>query len=85
MNLLKFAPNDADAHYKMAETLWAMQEFGEALWQYRGVRLAPDNIEWRMKLTQVLFAARDYETAPNKSSTVLRRTRRRSTRCREAF
>jgi len=74
MNLLQFAPNDAEAHYKMAETLWAMQEYGEALWQYKEAsRLAPDNTEWRMKLTQVLFAARDYETALEQVSTVLER------------
>ncbi len=72
LNLLQLAPNDAEAHYKMAETLWALQEFGEALWQYKEAsRLAPDNAEWRMKLTQVLFAARDYDTALEQVSTVL--------------
>ncbi len=72
MNLLQLAPNDAEAHYKMAETLWAMQEYGEALWQYKEAsRLAPDNAEWRMKLTQVLFAARDYDTALEQVSSVL--------------
>ena len=30
LNLLQLAPNDAEAHYKMGETLWALQEFGEA-------------------------------------------------------
>jgi tetratricopeptide (TPR) repeat protein len=72
MNLLQLAPNDAEAHYKMAETLWNMQEFGEALWQYKEAsRLAPDNTEWRMRLTQVLFAARDYDTALEQVSAVL--------------
>ncbi len=72
LNLLQFAPNDAEAHYKMAETLWAMQEYGEALWQYKEAsRLAPENMEWRMKLTQVLFAARDYDTALEQVSSVL--------------
>ena len=72
LNLLQFAPNDAEAHYKMAETLWAMQEYGEALWQYKEAsRLEPENTEWRMKLTQVLFAARDYDTALEQVSTVL--------------
>ena len=74
LNLLQLAPNDADAHYKMAETLWAMQEYGESLWQYKEAsRLAPENNEWRMKLTQVLFAARDYDTALEQVSTVLER------------
>src|SRR4030095_11754864 len=46
MNLLQLAPTDAEAHYKMAETLWAMQEYGESLWQYKeAARLAPDNLE----------------------------------------
>ena len=72
LNLLQLAPNDAEAHYKMAETLWALQEFGESLWQYKEAsRLAPDNVEWRMKLTQVLFAARDYDTALEQVSTIL--------------
>jgi len=72
MNLLQLEPNDADAHYKMAETLWAMQEYGESLWQYREAsRLAPDNAEWRMKLAQVLFAARDYDAALEQVSAVL--------------
>ncbi len=72
MNLLQLAPNDADAHYKMAETLWAMQQYGEALWQYREAsRLAPENLEWRMKLAQVLFAARDYDAALEQVSAVL--------------
>ncbi|MEX2206975.1 MAG: tetratricopeptide repeat protein [Myxococcota bacterium] len=72
MNLLQIAPNDAEAHYKMAETLWAMQEYGEALWQYKEAsRLAPENTEWRMRLTQVLFAARDYDTALEQVSAVL--------------
>ena len=61
-NLLKLAPNDAEAHYQMAETLWNLQEYGEALWQYKEAsRLAPDNNEWRLKLAQVLFVARDYD------------------------
>ena len=72
MNLLQLAPNDAEAHYKMAETLWAMQEYGEALWQYKEAsRLAPENLEWRMKLAQVLFAARDYDAALEQVSAVL--------------
>lgn len=71
-NLLQLAPNDAEAHYKMAETLWALQEYGEALWQYsEAARLAPDNIEWGMKLAQVRFAARDYDKALENVSAVL--------------
>jgi tetratricopeptide (TPR) repeat protein len=62
LNLLKLAPNDAEAHYQMAETLWALQEYGEALWQYKeAARLAPDNEQWKLKLAQVLFVARDYD------------------------
>jgi tetratricopeptide (TPR) repeat protein len=72
MNLLQLEPNDAEAHYKMAETLWALQEYGEALWQYKEAsRLAPENLEWRMKLAQVLFAARDYDAALENVSAVL--------------
>jgi len=62
LNLLKLAPNDAEAHYQMAETLWALQEYGEALWQYKeAARLAPENPQWTLKLAQVLFVARDYD------------------------
>ncbi|MFI5314396.1 MAG: tetratricopeptide repeat protein [Myxococcota bacterium] len=62
LNLLKLAPNDAEAHYQIAETFWALQEYGEALWQYKeAVRLAPEKLEWRLKLAQVLFVARDYD------------------------
>lgn len=72
MNLLQLTPTDAEAHYKMAETLWAMQEYGESLWQYKeAARLAPDNLEWRMKLAQVLFAARDYDASLENVSFVL--------------
>jgi tetratricopeptide (TPR) repeat protein len=72
MNLLQLEPNDAEAHYKMAETLWSLQEYGEALWQYKEAsRLAPENVEWRMKLAQVLFAARDYDAALENVSAVL--------------
>jgi cytochrome c-type biogenesis protein CcmH/NrfG len=82
MNLLQIAPNDAEAHFKMAETLWAMQEYGEALWQYKEAsRLAPDNTEWRMRLTQVLFAARDYDTALESRSPRCSKDSRTSTRC----
>ena len=64
LNLLKLDPNDAAAHYQMAETLWALQEYGEALWQYKEAsRLAPENAEWKLKLAQVLFVARDYDGA----------------------
>jgi tetratricopeptide (TPR) repeat protein len=64
LNLLKLTPNDGEAHYQMAETLWALQEYGEALWQYKeAVRLTPDNQQWRLKLAQVLFVARDYDGA----------------------
>ena len=49
-NLLKLAPNDGEAHYQMAETLWNLQEYGESLWQYKEAsRLAPDNNEWRLQ------------------------------------
>jgi tetratricopeptide (TPR) repeat protein len=61
-NLLKLAPNDAEAHYQMGETLWNLQEYGDALWQYREAsRLAPKNAEWKLKLAQVLFVAREYD------------------------
>ncbi len=64
LNLLKLAPNDAEANYQMAETLWALQEYGDALWRYKeAVRLAPEKAEWRLKLAQVLFVARDYDGA----------------------
>ena len=35
-NLLQLAPNDADAHYKMAETLWALQEYGAYVGDFSG-------------------------------------------------
>ena len=55
LNLLQLAPDDAEAHFKMAETLWNLQEFGEALWQYsETARLAPTNVEWRLKVAKGL-------------------------------
>jgi tetratricopeptide (TPR) repeat protein len=46
----------------MAKALWALQQYGDALWGYKeAVRLAPENAEYRMQLAEVLFIARDYE------------------------
>ncbi|HTO70261.1 MAG TPA: tetratricopeptide repeat protein [Myxococcota bacterium] len=64
LKLLKLAPNDAEAHYQMAETLWNLQEYGESLWHYKEAsRLAPKNADWKLKLAQVLFVARDSDGA----------------------
>jgi len=64
LNLLKLTPNDGEAHYQMAETLWNLQEYGEALWQYKEAsRLQPDNATWKLKLAQILFVARDYDAS----------------------
>jgi len=62
LNLLKLAPNDGDAHYQMAETLWNLQEYGDSLWQYKEAsRLQPENAAWKLKLAQIEFVARDYD------------------------
>jgi tetratricopeptide (TPR) repeat protein len=72
LNLLKLTPNDAEAHYQMAETLWALQEYGEALWQYKeAARLAPDNAQWKLKLAQILFVARDYDGSLEQVTAIL--------------
>ena len=72
LNLLNLAPNDGEAHYQMAETLWNLQEYGESLWQYKeAARLQPENMAWKMKLAQILFVARDYDASLENTTQVL--------------
>ena len=64
LNLLDLDPDDAEAHYKMGQVLFNLQDPRDGLWQYReAVRLAPENNEWRLALAQVLFIFRSYEEA----------------------
>ena len=72
LNLLKLAPNDGEAHYQMAETLWNLQEYGESLWQYKEAsRLQPENESWKLKLAQILFVARDYDASLENTTQLL--------------
>ncbi len=72
LNLLKLSPNDGEAHYQMAETLWNLQEYGESLWQYKEAsRLQPENAAWKLKLAQILFVARDYDASLENTTQLL--------------
>ncbi len=60
LNLLQLDPDNASAHYKMAETLWRVQEYVEAVWQYKeAARRDPDYTDYGMRVAQVSFLARD--------------------------
>ena len=54
LNVLQLDPDDADAHYDLAETLWKLGDYPEARWQFReAVRLDPNNVERRVRAAQV--------------------------------
>jgi tetratricopeptide (TPR) repeat protein len=54
LNVLQLDPDDANAHYDLAETLWKLREYPEARWQFReAVRLDPNNVERRVRAAQV--------------------------------
>ena len=64
LNLLQATPEDAPAHYKMAQVQFRLEEYREGLDQLtQAVRLDPENTEWRLQLAQVLSAARVYGPA----------------------
>ncbi len=72
LNLLDAAPDDAEAHYKMGQVLFNLEDPREGLWQYReAVRLAPDNSEWRLALAQILFVFRSYDDSLDHANAVL--------------
>lgn len=71
-NVIQLDPDDADAHFEMAGTLWQLREFPEARWQFmETVRLAPGNLEARMKLAEIEVLARRVDAALEQLSEVL--------------
>src|SRR5262245_21203532 len=51
LNLLPVEDDDAEANFKLGETLLALGEGGEALFRFQeAVRLDPQNVEYRLRL-----------------------------------
>jgi Tfp pilus assembly protein PilF len=78
LNVLQLDPDDADAHYDLAETLWKLGDYPEARWQFReAVRLDPENVERRVRAAQVPRAIRRrcWRTSRRSSSSTPRTSR----------
>ena len=64
LNLLQIDADDPQANHRLAEIHLRLKEPSEALWRYReSVRLAPDNMDWRLELAEFLILARQFDAS----------------------
>ncbi len=72
LNVVQIDPDHADGHWKLAEVLWKLENYGEARWQYKeAVRLSPGNVPARLQLARIEIAVQRPKDAQEQVDAIL--------------